>query len=193
MGRREEILDSALDQFNKYGIAKITLEDIARTLGLKKTAIYYYFKNKDDLLKEMIEKIITDVKEEVTETVDKAEGVKNKLRAFMHCKVSIMRKNGNLWELFEKDHLPKRAKDFLLLKKGSIAVFDFNTIYKIIDDGIKENKIDYRINDSLVLMIMGVVYGIFVGNCVVDVNWDEESLIETSLEVTFKGIGFDEK
>ncbi|MBT5419265.1 MAG: helix-turn-helix transcriptional regulator, partial [Candidatus Cloacimonetes bacterium] len=98
MGRREEILDSALEQFNKYGIAKLTLEDIARALGLKKTAIYYYFKNKDDLLKEMIERIIENVKDEVTETVDKADGVKNKLRAFMLCKVSIMRKNGNLWE-----------------------------------------------------------------------------------------------
>jgi AcrR family transcriptional regulator len=193
MGRREEILDSALEQFNKYGIAKLTLEDIARALGLKKTAIYYYFKNKDDLLKEMIERIIENVKDEVTETVDKADGVKNKLRAFMLCKVSIMRKNGNLWELFDKDYLPKRAKDFLMLKKGCIAEFDFSTIYKIIDDGIKENKIEYRINDSLVLMIMGVVYGIFIGNFVINVNWNEESLIENSLKVIFKGIGFDEE
>ena len=54
MGRREEILDSALEQFNKYGIAKLTLEDIARALGLKKTAIYYYFKSRHDILLEVL-------------------------------------------------------------------------------------------------------------------------------------------
>jgi hypothetical protein len=42
-------------------------------------------------------------------------------------------------------------------------------------------------------MIMGVVYGIFIGNFVINVNWDEKSLIENSLKVIFKGIGFDEE
>ena len=54
MARKEEILKAAQHAFLKYGIEKITLDDIAQECGIKKTALYYYFKSKEEILAEMI-------------------------------------------------------------------------------------------------------------------------------------------
>ncbi|MBU1222097.1 TetR/AcrR family transcriptional regulator [Myxococcota bacterium] len=48
--KREMILDAAMKSILEHGYRKTTLEDIAGELGLTKTALYYYFKSKDDLV-----------------------------------------------------------------------------------------------------------------------------------------------
>lgn len=46
---KEKILDIAFKHFTQYGFARTTLTSIAVALGKRKTALYYYFKNKEDL------------------------------------------------------------------------------------------------------------------------------------------------
>jgi len=93
MARREEILNAAQRTFLKYGIQKITLDDIAQECGIKKTALYYYFKSKDELLAEMIVLKIDEFKSRLEEAVHKAGNVKDKLRTYMKMKINIMREN----------------------------------------------------------------------------------------------------
>jgi AcrR family transcriptional regulator len=47
--RREEIIRAAAKRFGKHGIAKTTLDEIARDVRIGKPTIYHYFKSKDDL------------------------------------------------------------------------------------------------------------------------------------------------
>jgi len=48
--RREEILHAALRAFRKGGYHRTTLDDIARRLGVRKTALYHYFPDKEAIL-----------------------------------------------------------------------------------------------------------------------------------------------
>lgn len=50
--RRDEILHAALQAFRQNGYHATTLEDIARYLGMKKTALYHYFPDKESILYE---------------------------------------------------------------------------------------------------------------------------------------------
>lgn len=47
--RREEIIRAAAKRFGKHGIAKTTLDEIARDVRIGKPTIYHYFKSKEDL------------------------------------------------------------------------------------------------------------------------------------------------
>lgn len=47
--RREEIIRAAAKRFGRHGIAKTTLDEIARDVRIGKPTIYHYFKSKDDL------------------------------------------------------------------------------------------------------------------------------------------------
>ncbi|MBL4757758.1 MAG: TetR family transcriptional regulator [Rhizobiales bacterium] len=54
MGRRSEILQRATEVFERKGVTQTSLEDIAREVGIKREAIYYYFKGRHDILLEII-------------------------------------------------------------------------------------------------------------------------------------------
>ncbi|MCS6833075.1 MAG: TetR/AcrR family transcriptional regulator [Flammeovirgaceae bacterium] len=47
---KERILLTSMDLFKKFGIKSVTMEDIAKKLGISKKTIYAFFKDKDELI-----------------------------------------------------------------------------------------------------------------------------------------------
>ncbi|MBM4322328.1 MAG: TetR/AcrR family transcriptional regulator [Deltaproteobacteria bacterium] len=52
---REEIIKAATDLFYEKGFEKASLRDIAHKVGLTQAAIYYHFRNKEEILYTIIE------------------------------------------------------------------------------------------------------------------------------------------
>lgn len=52
--KKRELLVAAYSVFQKYGFRKTTLDDIASSVRMQKSSLYYYFKSKDDLFREMV-------------------------------------------------------------------------------------------------------------------------------------------
>jgi AcrR family transcriptional regulator len=55
MEPQEKILKTALNLFFKYGIKHVTMDDIAKELGMSKKTIYHFYKEKDDLVNQLCE------------------------------------------------------------------------------------------------------------------------------------------
>ncbi len=51
---RKDILQAALDMFCEKGYTRTTLDDIAKSINLTKGAVYWYFRNKPDILKALM-------------------------------------------------------------------------------------------------------------------------------------------
>ncbi|SHE39115.1 transcriptional regulator, TetR family [Modicisalibacter ilicicola DSM 19980] len=54
---REALLDAAEDLFFEHGVARTSLEQIARHTGVTRGAIYWHFKNKADLFHALLERV----------------------------------------------------------------------------------------------------------------------------------------
>ena len=54
---KKKIMMSALDMFCEKGYTHSSLEDIADRIGLTKGAVYWHFKNKQDLLFSLAEEL----------------------------------------------------------------------------------------------------------------------------------------
>src|SRR5512145_1642046 len=54
-GRREELLQAALDLFSENGFEGTSIRDIAKTLGVSVSVVYHYFQNKEGLWSEILE------------------------------------------------------------------------------------------------------------------------------------------
>jgi TetR/AcrR family transcriptional regulator len=52
--RKTQILDAAEKRFARFGLSKVTMEEIAGDLGMSKAALYYYFKTKEEIFREVI-------------------------------------------------------------------------------------------------------------------------------------------
>lgn len=48
------ILDAAHKRFARYGLTKVTMDEIADDLGMSKAALYYYFPAKEDLYRRVV-------------------------------------------------------------------------------------------------------------------------------------------
>jgi AcrR family transcriptional regulator len=53
METQDKILKTSLELFFKYGIKRVTMDDIARELGMSKKTIYQFYKEKDDLVSQL--------------------------------------------------------------------------------------------------------------------------------------------
>lgn len=92
--RREAILKHALALFDLKGFANTSLDDIARATGVKREAIYYYFKNRAGILLDLIRPQIEDlvgglkaiVKSDADATTKLHDAIRNHLQRFdRHC------------------------------------------------------------------------------------------------------------
>lgn len=60
------IQDQAKTLFIKFGFRSVSMDDIAHSLGISKKTIYLYFKDKDELVKAIVEQDICDTEAECT-------------------------------------------------------------------------------------------------------------------------------
>lgn len=65
----DAILDAALVEFDRHGIRKVALEDVARRAGLSRTTIYRRFANRDDLIAAVMDRenarLFADIADEI--------------------------------------------------------------------------------------------------------------------------------
>lgn len=92
--RREEIIQCATELFDKKGFFNTSLDDVAQAVGIKREALYYYYKNRTELLLAIIEPqalgLITSLRAIVKSTLPADEklrlAIKNHLDRFdRHC------------------------------------------------------------------------------------------------------------
>lgn len=65
----QSILDAALVEFDRHGIRRVALEDVARRAGVSRTTIYRRFANRDDLVAAVMDRenarLFADIAEEL--------------------------------------------------------------------------------------------------------------------------------
>jgi len=68
---RQRLIDTAIELFTRHSVAGTSLQMISDELGFTKSAIYYHFRTRDELLSAVIEPLIS----EVAVLVDAAEAL----------------------------------------------------------------------------------------------------------------------
>ena len=54
----KNILERVAELYNKYGIKSVTMDDVARELGISKKTLYLYVENKNDLVSKVLDVIL---------------------------------------------------------------------------------------------------------------------------------------
>jgi len=62
---RRQILDAAQDLFSEHGYQDTSLGDIAAFIGIGRTTLYEYFKDKEDLLASLVDETLPEVFQEM--------------------------------------------------------------------------------------------------------------------------------
>ncbi|MGD2155127.1 MAG: TetR/AcrR family transcriptional regulator, partial [Gemmatimonadales bacterium] len=88
--RRAEILHAALRAFSENGYHTTTLDDIAERLGVRKTALYHYFPDKESILYECHRESLGEIARMIEEAEASYERASEKLAYLIREHVRVM-------------------------------------------------------------------------------------------------------
>jgi len=186
MDRKQEILEAAEKMFLKYGLRKCTMHDIAKECGMRKSALYYYFDNRDEIFMTMIHNRFEKMSVEMKSAIEKASSTKDKLIAFMKKKWQIVHEYKPFMDLFDEKYM--KLED-IVDEQDKMFSFDSECVEHIIREGIKNEEINVESVEPLVPMILGVTYGSIYAIVKMGAEWDYDKKIKEALKMIYKGIG----
>lgn len=140
---KQQILSSALEVFSELGYQKAQLNEIADRAGVTRGAIYWHFKNKEDLFINLINGVSTKSQEIMMKVISQGSSFTE------ICKGILVEQ----WQLLEEDIEYKKVMKLVLLKAG-----DF--------EGISDLKTQQMTSDRALIdqvtqfMSMGIEQGV---------------------------------
>ena len=96
----EQLLATAKDLFWKYGINRVTIEEICREAEVSKMTFYKHFNNKNDLIRKLIDRIFTDSMHEYNSIMESSIEFHEKVRKMVEMKI---KGTNNISKEFLKD------------------------------------------------------------------------------------------
>jgi AcrR family transcriptional regulator len=142
MEPQEKILKSSLALFFKYGIKHVTMDDIAKELGMSKKTIYQFYKEKDDLINQLT---AVELKEQECQFDDMNRNAKDPIHEIMLIseRMRIMMQNINpLFFLDLQKFYPAAYQRFQKFKEDCAYKNILINIKRGIEQGIYRSDLD---------------------------------------------------
>lgn len=137
MSQIERIIEGSLELFLQAGIKSVTMDDIAKHLGMSKKTIYQFFKDKNELVIALIKKRLKDDEEDMAEIIGKSSNVIEEMINMMKCSEEIFsRANPIVIHDLQKYH-PEAWKEFQNFKSEVIV----RTLEELLTKGIAQGYI----------------------------------------------------
>ena len=87
---REEIYKAALATFERHGVRRTLMDDVAREAGVSRPTIYYYFPDKDALVLEVIVRQVREIHRRIRQRIRLEDG----LPAMIEASLTTIRLSG---------------------------------------------------------------------------------------------------
>lgn len=98
-----EILTEGRELFKRYGFKKTTMEDIARMVGKSKSALYYYFKTKEEIFDAILHEEIRKQQSIITAAVQEAGSAAEKFRVFVRGMLANVKERAEGYSMFRAE------------------------------------------------------------------------------------------
>ena len=135
----KEIIHAARLLFEKFGLKKTTMEDIAKEAGKGKSSLYYYFRSKYEIFEAVVDQEMNELFSLAQKAVDKAPTAKEKLKAYTKVRLSKLNKLGNLSQVVKNDLMDNMSVVMNIKKRHELE--QMNMIKKIIRDGVANGEL----------------------------------------------------
>lgn len=98
---QQQILAAAKGLFQVYGLAKVTMDDVAKAIGKGRSSLYYYYKNKDEIFDAVVMIEVHEMLAAMTRAVEQAFGVEQKLHAFLLTKLEVIQEKRVFFKMLD--------------------------------------------------------------------------------------------
>ncbi|WP_184550359.1 TetR/AcrR family transcriptional regulator [Mucilaginibacter sp. FT3.2] len=146
MSQTERIIHGGEELFLQAGIKSVTMDDIARHLGMSKKTIYQFFKDKNELVTALTKKKLKEDEEQMLEFISKSANVIEEMMNMTKCSEEMFsRINPIVIHDLQKYH-PEAWGEFQKFKSEVLV----STLEELLTKGIKQGYIRPEIDVKIV-------------------------------------------
>jgi TetR/AcrR family transcriptional regulator, cholesterol catabolism regulator len=156
--RKSEIIDGALKLFAQYGYYSTSLNDVAAQIGVTKATLYYYFRNKEEIMRAILERSRGRM-DAVLDLSKSALSPQDKLRIFVQYHIAYSSDGAELAKItFDQfNAIPKRMKTTFLARQEKVV----RLLQNILEQGILDGSLaidDVKITSYAILGLCNWTY-----------------------------------
>ncbi|HEY1405948.1 MAG TPA: TetR/AcrR family transcriptional regulator [Spirochaetota bacterium] len=186
---KADILEAASTLFQKWGLNKTTMEDIAKEIGKGKSALYYYYASKEDIFIEVITKEIRELIQIISDRVEKETKAEQKFRVYVEASLTEFEKYQNLY----KFNCGETMCNFELIRKIADMVEReiIHLIGSILFFGIENGEFKNKKNQDIPMMsyiIANALHGIQHGSIIHKTQIKNTSQIDILNSILLDGL-----
>lgn len=183
--RTKEIVDAAIQLVNEGGFAKLTVEGVAGRAGVAKGTIYLYFKDKDELIRRVLNRVMMLLVDDVAAQLYGSDSLREKLRRVTEV---LNRYAAEYWEIFRFVHHPNVILEYHhceeFKQRADKLVEDLSAVFR---EGMVRGEIVEANPDILGAVFLKTVHTIYEKNTAAPGG---EAAVDTDLfiDLLFNGI-----
>ncbi|NRA64316.1 MAG: TetR/AcrR family transcriptional regulator [Pseudobacteriovorax sp.] len=97
--RKDQIVRATVECITKHGYHNFSMQDVARTAGVSKGIIHYYFLNKDDLMMSVLDRVAGDIESVLAHDMKEITDPLKKLDIFMSVSFDVVRSTKEYYQV----------------------------------------------------------------------------------------------
>ncbi len=182
--KRRDIALSCKEIFFQNGINDLTISQIAKTAGVGKGTIYEYFKNKEDIIFEIVNNLIQERNQEMFLEISELKSTREKIKRFsrfFYCEEDVELRQ--LYKEFISISLVQPDSNMIAMQ-SSITKDYFSWFVSIIELGIESGELQPNAQ-AFTKGIFAVGEGMFIKSSVTDIIDDLESELHQFYDALF--------
>jgi AcrR family transcriptional regulator len=191
---QEQIMQAAKRLFAVHGLAKVTMDDVAKAIGKGRSSLYYYYKSKDEIFDAVIKMEIKEMLELLEKSVDKVPTTEAKIHAFIATKLLLLREKGSFFNAIKVGMDADALTNFNKTKLGHhnfIVKMESALFSRILTDGIKQGELkalNEKDMDTLIYVLLSSIRGLRNEMNLPDNSLDTETAIARFVWVMMHGL-----
>jgi TetR/AcrR family fatty acid metabolism transcriptional regulator len=171
----------------KKEFSAVTTAEIAKQAGVTEALIYKYFKDKRDLLHQVLREYLEQYQVQVENDLKGIKGALNRLRKLIWSHINVYATN----RVFAKILLleVRNYPDYYKSETYELVKIYSNTVLRIIEEGIRNKEIREDLDPKLIrLGIIGSIEQVCLSGVVYGREISPDDITENLCEFIFKGI-----
>ncbi|MBN1116906.1 MAG: TetR/AcrR family transcriptional regulator [Bacteroidales bacterium] len=149
---KDLIVDSATKFFSKYGFHKTTMDEIAKNIHKAKGVIYYYFRSKEELFREVLKKELDNVKTELSKIISSNEDYMTIIKQYFLTRLKLLSTAVNYHETLKADFFEKY--NFVKDVRDDFAAYEYKQLLWLFTKGEKDGHLTINNMKSTVNVVM---------------------------------------
>jgi AcrR family transcriptional regulator len=185
MEKKEQILETALNLFIEHGFDRTPTSKIALDAGVATGTLFHHFKTKEELINALYFEIKTDISGTVSEGLEKAGEIKEKMHLICHNYLSWAMRYPKrfqfLTQFSESQYITKLTKQRILDEH-------LRFVFEIIEAGKKQGVFHNLPNELLTAIFGGVLHQIIRFILETPMNFDDKEFIDQAFIASWNAI-----